>query len=188
MKYWLGKLFFALIGWKAIIPENLPKKYVIIVAPHTSNWDFFIGLFTTFVLRLKTSWLAKHTIFFWPVGPLLRALGGIPIDRRSSQNMVEEVVKYFSTSESFVIGLAPEGTRKRTEYCKSGFYHIAVKADVPLVLAFIDYKQKVSGLDRLFKLSGNPKEDMKVIRAFYQQKTGKKPQEYGPIRIKEEDQ
>lgn len=161
--------------------------YVIIVAPHTSNLDFFIGLATAFVLRLKFRWLGKHTIFIGPIGVLLKSLGGVPIDRRSSQNTVEQVISRFDDKKAFVFALAPEGTRSKKDRWKSGFYHIAVQAKVPLVLGFIDFAKKETGLGATLNLTGSPKEDMDKIRAFYQTKQGKFPHEASPIQIEEEN-
>ncbi len=163
-------------GWR--LNAHLPslKKYIIIVAPHTSNWDFYFGVAAKFYLNLKAHWLGKHTIFRWPVKRLLIKIGGIPVDRSKRSGIVDQIVAYFNQSEEMILGLAPEGTRKRVSRWKTGFYYIALKARVPILLAYIDYAKKEIGTGPLLHPSGNIKHDFEIIREFYQHITPKKPE------------
>jgi 1-acyl-sn-glycerol-3-phosphate acyltransferase len=138
----LATLFLKVIGWRK--EGNLPHipKYVIILAPHTSNWDFFIGLAIAVALRLRAYWLAKDRFFRWPFHGVIRWFGGIPIDRSHSSDVVAQMVQVFKERAKLTIALAPEGTRKKVAYWKSGFYHIARSANVPIVLGFLDYLHK----------------------------------------------
>ena len=173
---WLAILYLKMIGWRR--EGSLPDipKYVMIVAPHTSNWDFPIGLAFAFDLKLRGYWLGKDSIFQWPLHGFFRWLGGIPIDRSRSSDVVAQMVQIFKERAKLTMVLAPEGTRKKVAYWKSGFYHIARGADVPIVLAFIDYLRKAGGIGPVFKPSGDIETDMEYIRAFYATVTGKHPE------------
>jgi len=173
---WLAILFIKMIGWRK--DGSLPDipKYVIIVAPHTSNWDFPIGLAMAFALKLRGYWLGKDGLFRWPFHGFFRWLGGIPIDRSKSSDVVAQMVQVFKERNKLTMVLAPEGTRKKVMYWKSGFYHIARGADVPIVLAFIDYLKKAGGIGPIFKPTGDIETDMAYIRAFYATVTGKHPE------------
>ncbi len=172
----LGKGFLTLAGWsiRGDLP-NLPK-YIIIVAPHTSNWDFFIGIATAIGLGIKAHWLGKHTIFRWPLKSTMTWLGGIPIDRTASHGVVKETVAIFNKRKTFILGVAPEGTRKKVRKWKSGFYVIALEAKVPIQTAFMDYAQKVVGFGPTIYPSGDRNADMTKIKAFYATVEGKRPQ------------
>jgi len=140
-----GRLL-ALGGWR--VEGELPPipKFVIIVAPHTTNWDFLLGVLAMFITDLRASWLGKHTIFFFPVAPLLRWLGGEPIDRTATHGTVEQAIERFRNRPQWVLALSPEGTRRRVERWKTGFYRIAVGAGVPIVPCSIDYRTRVFGI------------------------------------------
>lgn len=131
-----------LAGWR--VEGELPAlpKFVIIVAPHTSNWDFIIGVLAMFITDVRASWLGKHTIFRFPVAWLLRWLGGEPIDRAARHGTVEVAIERFQTRQAWVLALSPEGTRRRTERWKTGFYRIALGAGVPIVPIAIDYRSR----------------------------------------------
>lgn len=131
-----------LTGWK--ITGDLPKtpKFILAVAPHTSNWDFFIGIATMFCLKLKVSFLAKGSIFRWPVKSLLTTIGGIGVDRSLSHGVVGQIVEKFNDNERFILGIAPEGTRSKTVEWRSGFLHIAQQANVPIIPVSFDFKKK----------------------------------------------
>lgn len=178
---WLGKMILRFSGWK--IEGNLGdlQKAVIIVAHHTSNWDFWHGLMYSFATRLKVYWLGKHTLFKPPFGGLLRKLGGIPIDRRSKFNVVEQAVQAFQNSESLLLAMAPEGTRKRVAKWKTGFYYIAQNARVPIVLGFIDYQKKKLGFGPILYPSGDLKSDWEKIKSFYQNVVPKYPEKAGRL-------
>lgn len=181
--HWLGKTALRLTGWRVECSLSEFPSSVVIVAPHTSNWDFFYGLMASFELRVTAFWLGKHSVFRWPVAGLLRRLGGIPVDRRASHRMVEQVVEIFRTREDFILALAPEGTRRRTEKWKSGFYHIARGANVPIICAYLDYRRKVVGVGPIIHPTGDKQADMEKIRDFYRTITARYPEKATEARI-----
>ena len=184
---YIGRFWMWIFGWK--VKAELPdaKKYVIVGAPHTSNWDFPFGLAMFFTLKIKLSWMAKETLFRPPYGGVLKAMGGVAINRNNKHGVVEQMVEKFEQSEHLIIGLAAKGTRKKTEYWKSGFYWIAYKAKVPIVCCYLDYKKKYAYIGLTINPSGNIKYDMELIREFYQGVEGKRPENTDNIRLKEED-
>ncbi len=171
------------LRWKAIGTPPEQNKYIIIVAPHTSNWDVFYGVILAFTLKLDARFLAKKELFHWPFAPIIRWLGGIATDRSSHSNIVDKIVKIFNENEKFVLALAPEGTRHKADYWKSGFYHIAKVANIPIVLAFIDYGTKTGGAGPLLYPSGDIDKDMVTIRNFYLNKKGKNEDQASPAAI-----
>jgi 1-acyl-sn-glycerol-3-phosphate acyltransferase len=172
-----------ILGWKAF--GNLPReeKYVLIVAPHTSNWDLFYGIILAYALKLDAHYIAKKELFRGPFAPLMRWSGAIPVDRSASHHIVEQMAAVFKGHERFVLALAPEGTRHRKDYWKSGFYHIALDAHVPILLAFIDYANKTGGAGPLIYPTGNLEQDMSIIRKFYLTVKGKHPENTSPVVI-----
>lgn len=187
IKYWFGRIFMALSGWT--ISGNFPpdKKFVLIGAPHTSNWDFPFGLATTFVFRLKVQWLGKDALFRGPIGILMRALGGIAIDREHPHGVVGQMAHALQQADSLIIMLAPSGTRKKTSHWRSGFYHIAHQANVPIVCGYLDYRKKEANIGLFLTPTGNIKQDMDRIRAYYKNVQAKKPAMTTPVKLKEED-
>lgn len=181
---WLGLVFLKIMGWR--VEGKIPaiNKFVIIAAPHTSNWDFPITLAVAFVLRMKIYWMGKAAMFRWPFAAALRWLGGIPIDRSQSHNVVEQSIQAFQKLERLIMVVPPEGTRKKVSYWKTGFYHIARGANVPIVLGFLDYKRKAGGIGPTFYPTGLLEEDMKRIQAFYTTITGKRQSEFGNAALK----
>lgn len=179
-----SKLVLKLFGWR--VEGELPdiEKYIIVGAPHTSNWDFIIMLAISLIYRQKFYWMGKHTLFRWPFDNLFRRLGGIPINRESKSNTVSQVIHYFKTQENLAMIITPEGTRKKVTYWRSGFYYIAMGANIPILLGFVDYKRKVAGIGPLIKPSGNIESDMKIIRIFYANISGKYPDKAGDIRVR----
>ncbi len=161
------------LRWKAVGPLPEKNKYIIIVAPHTSNWDVFYGFILAFTLKIDARFLAKKELFRWPFAPIIRWLGGIATDRSSHSNIVDKIVKIFNGNEKFVLAIAPEGTRHKVDYWKSGFYHIAKEANIPIVLAFIDYGTKTGGAGPLLYPSADINKDIITIRNFYLNKKGK---------------
>ena len=181
----LGILFMAFAGWKVEGNlQELPKKFVAILAPHTSNWDLLFALGLIFTLGLKINWFGKKEAFRWPLGGLLKRLGGISIERSTHQNMVQQTVELIRSRERVVFGITPEGTRRNVKYWKTGFYHIAHQAAVPIVFAFLDYGRKVGGLCQQMVTTGDIEEDMKVIRAYYKGITAKFPESVGEMVIR----
>lgn len=160
-------LYLKATGWRLTGDVTAARRCVMIAAPHTSNWDLPMTLAIVFALRLKVYFLAKHTLFTPPFGIVLRWLGGIPVDRSKSNNLVEQAVELFSTHKDLVLLVPPEGTRKQVRYWKSGFYHIASGARVPIVLGFIDFKRKLAGLGGVYVPSGNFDADLVRIQTFY---------------------
>ena len=160
-------LLLKILGWEKVGQLPARIKYVIIVAPHTSNWDVFYGVMLAFALKLDAHFMAKKELFRWPFSPLVEWMGGFPIDRTSSRNVVEQMIQKFNANKKFVLALAPEGTRHKVDYWKSGFYHIAEGAQVPIQLAFIDYASKTGGAGPLIYPSGDIDRDMSAIRGFF---------------------
>lgn len=166
-----------LIGWKII--GHLPdmKKYVLIAGPHTSNWDLVIGLMGRFAEGVKINFLAKHQIFFFPLGILMRALGGTPVDRSKKGNKVEQAVSVFRSSDRLVLGLAPEGTRSPVTRWKEGFYYIAVEAKLPIVMVGFDYSTKEIRVEEPFWPSGDINTDFPKIIEYYRTVKGRYPKD-----------
>lgn len=164
---WLGVTILRLFGWKLdVVLPNQPKM-VVIAAPHTSNWDFVFGLAAILALQIRLHWFGKHTIFQEPFKGLLVKLGGIPIDRTASVGVVEQTTQQFQQKAQLLIGLAPEGTRSLAPKWKSGFYQIANAAQVPILVAYLDYRRKVIGLGPLVQPCGDYKADLALIQDFY---------------------
>ncbi|WP_273430393.1 lysophospholipid acyltransferase family protein [Chitinibacter tainanensis] len=164
------------LGWT--IEGEFPAldKYVLIGAPHTSNWDFPVALAVCFAKRQKIYWMGKHTLFSGPLGPLSRWLGGIAVDRRQANSLVDQIVNVYAQSEQLVVGIPPEGTRKKVEKWKTGFYYIALGAKLPIALGYIDFKRKAAGCSELFYPTGDIEADMAKIRAYYAPVVGKHPE------------
>ncbi len=185
----IARLFLALTGWKPDGGRPEPKQYVLIAAPHTSNWDFAYLLAFSEYFEMQISWMGKNTLFRGPMGPVMRFLGGVSVVRHQRENMVVAMARIFQQPEHEEFGLAvpAEGTRARSEYWKSGFYHIANTAGVPIVMSYLDYERKRGGFSPPFKPSGDIPDDMETVRAFYAGRQGKFPELFGPIRLREED-
>lgn len=165
----LSVTYLKLAGWQVqgVLPEQAQKS-VLIAAPHTSNWDLPYTLMVAFVLRLNIYWMGKASIFRFPFGSLMRWLGGIAVDRSKTNNLVLASAQAIQAADGALqLIVPPEGTRSKTRYWKTGFYHIAAAAQVPIVLAYMDYQRKISGLGPLFVPSGNLEADMLQIKAFY---------------------
>ena len=173
----IAKFIFWLFGWRIAGKPPTLKKYVAILAPHTSGWDLIFGLCARYIFGLDIKLMAKEEIFRFPMGPLLRAMGGIPVDRSSKHNMVDQAVALFNTRENFILAIAPEGTRKYVAKWKTGFYYIALKAQVPIVFAYLDYATKTVGIGPAFYPTGDIEKDMETILAFYRPIKGKHPEE-----------
>ncbi len=171
----LGLAYLRLAGWR--IEGTFPdvSKLVAIVAPHTSNWDFTLGLAVIFALDLRVSWLGKHSIFRPPVRRLFRWLGGIPVDRSASHGVVGDCVKAFQAAPALLLALSPEGTRKGVSRWKSGFYSIATGAGVPILPVAFDYREHVIRLLPLFHPDGNLDQDLPRIQALFSTTQGLRP-------------
>ncbi len=168
--------WFGLSGWKAVGVLPKGRKFVVIGAPHTSNWDFPYMLAIALYWRIPVKWLGKDALFKPAVvGVIMRKLGGIAIDRSKKNNVVGQLAARFSQTDELVLVVPPEGTRGQTKYWKSGFYHIAHQAKVPLLLCFLDYDKKAGGAEREFMPTGDYEADMVEIKAFYNTVKGKFP-------------
>jgi 1-acyl-sn-glycerol-3-phosphate acyltransferase len=168
----LAILILRLIGWTSIGSKVSVPKYVLIGAPHTSNWDFPLMLLVVLELRLQLFWMGKHTLFPFPFSGIMKWLGGIPINRTKSHNVVSDIVGQFKSNDNFVVLVPPEGTRRKVSEWKTGFYHIANNAGVPILMGYVNAEKKEAGFANFFYPTGNLKSDMKEIRSFYAQKKG----------------
>lgn len=179
----ISRLILSAMGWQ--LDARLPpeKKFVIIGAFHTSNWDFPVGILGMWALGLKASWVGKHTLFRGPLGPIFRFLGGIPVDRTVHTGFIQRIAELYKSRDEMALTIAAEGTRSRTEHWKTGFYFIALEAGVPIALGYIDYGKKRLGVGATLYPTGNIKQDFAVIRAFYQDKTGLRPENQGPVKL-----
>ncbi len=164
----ISEWIFRLWGWKfeGQYPYDL-KKFVLIVVPHTSSWDFPVGLLARSALRARIKFVGKASLFRPPFGWLFRALGGYPVDRSKRNNFVDAVVDIFNREKEFVLTIAPEGTRQRVEHLKTGFYYIALGAKVPVLMVKFDWANKIVGFSQPFYPTGNLEADMEVITAYF---------------------
>lgn len=179
LKVLFCKLTMKLCGWKLI--HTLPKidKSIICIAPHTSNWDFFIcKLFYSSLGVKRPKFLMKKEWFFFPLGLIFKHFGGIPVNRKLKTSLTDQVAELFAKSKELHIGITPEGTRKAVQEWKYGFYYIALKAKVPIQLAYLDYKKKEVGLTYSFFPTGNLEADMAKIKEFYRYVTPCHPKQF----------
>ena len=174
-----SKYILKIFGWKVVgfFPKEV-NKAVVIAAPHTSNWDFIVGLMAYKALGISAKYLMKKEMFFFPLGGLLRSIGAIPVDRRPGNNVVEEIVKDMGNSKEFILTITPEGTRSRVAKWKDGFYRICKQAEVPLFLAKIDFRNKEVGLLEEFVLSNDYDKDLKEIQKKYRSVEAKYPEKF----------
>ena len=182
----MGSRFFSSIlkslGWELCIDWPESRKYVLIVYPHTSNWDFPLGVCAAKAIGLEAHYIAKHTLFRKPFGWFFRGLGGIPVDRSRKASLAQQLAERFDSADRFILGLTPEGTRAHTDHWKSGFYHIARAAKVPIAMAFLDYGNKQIGMGGAFMPGPDIGEVFERIRDFYTGRSGKYPELAGTIR------
>lgn len=176
-----GRRMLELTGWRL---ENIEggfpgvAKFVMIVAPHTSNWDVPVGLMAKFALRLGCRFIAKHSLFWWPLGAVLRALGGVPVNRSAASDFVEQTVRIFGEREQLVLVITPEGTRSKVERWKSGFHRIARAAGVPVVLVSFDYGHKVVRLGPSFAATADYEGDLARIQSHITASMARHPERY----------
>lgn len=180
----IGWIMLKVSGWKPDprIPQH--KKYVCVVYPHTSNWDFPLGMAYVFAAGHNLRWMGKDTLFKGLAGPIMRWLGGISINRSAAQNVVSQTVTKFNESEELVIVIPPEGTRGKGDYWKTGFYRIAREAKLPVACGYIDYKTKMVGMGEVFEMTGDQETDLDMFRKFYDGMAGKHPADMAPIQFK----
>lgn len=172
------------LGWT--IHVDLPEinKYVAIAAPHTSNWDFPLGILAAKAINLKVHWLGKHSLFRWPYGWFFRLIGGTPIHRDGGKNYKQQLTELFNRSESLVLALAPEGTRSKTDHWKTGFHSIARAANVPILMGYLDFGKKQVGIGGMFYPGEDIEADFKHIREYYKDRRGKFPAKESLIRVR----
>jgi 1-acyl-sn-glycerol-3-phosphate acyltransferase len=182
----LARWFLRLTGWRAEGGRPVEQRFVLIAAPHTSNWDLAYLLAFASIFDVKVSWMGKHALFHPPLGWVMRRIGGIPIVRHARGNMVSQMAHAFEESESLALVVPAEGTRSYVPHWKSGFYHIARTAGVPIVLGYLDYARRRGGLGPALHPTGDIRRDMDEIRDFYSDKIGKYPDQFGEVRLKEE--
>jgi len=181
----LAHIILRLIGWRTHVLNPRLTRYVLIGAPHTSNWDFGLMLLLMAAEQLPIRFLGKDSLFRGPLGPLMRSLGGIPVNRRERTKLVDQIAAKFEEYDDLIIGIAPEGTRSKTSHWKTGFYYIALKAKVPIAMAYLDYGNKIIGVGPNFTPSGNLQADFEIIREFYAGIVGKNPKRQGEIILAE---
>jgi 1-acyl-sn-glycerol-3-phosphate acyltransferase len=173
-----------LAGWRSVLVWPPEPKGVIIVYPHTSNWDFVLGMLYRIGYGLPANWIGKTEMFPWPFTGLLKRLGGIPLDRKRSKGFLEALLEEFRRRDWIWVAIAPEGTRSWTDHLKSGFYQVSVAADVPVALAYIDYGTKTLGIDTFVRMTGDRDADMETLRRFYAGKRGRRPELAGELRLR----
>jgi 1-acyl-sn-glycerol-3-phosphate acyltransferase len=173
----LASFIFRVLGWKVVgeIPKGI-KKYIVIAAPHTSNWDFLYGFLYFNILDIQLNFFMKKEWFFFPVGWFLRSIGGVPVDRSKKEDLTTKIVEKFNSLEELALFVTPEGTRSFNPNWKKGFYHMAEKADVPMVLGFLDYSKRIAGVGPIYKATGDIDKDIEIIKEFYRGIKGRFPE------------
>lgn len=171
-------LLYNVLGWQKNITQQHPDKYIICLAPHTSNWDFIIGQLYAQAEGIKINYLMKKEWFFWPLGAIFRKTGGIPVYRQKSMSMTDTLSETAAKAKTFRLCITPEGTRKPTEQWKHGFYYIAQKANIPILLYGIDFKRHLINCTKTFIPTGDYDNDLKEIKQYYKDFQGKKPENY----------
>ena len=173
-----------LFGWRVKITLPEERKFVLIVAPHTSNWDFPLGLLASWTITPRISWVAKIQMFRGPLHYLFTALGGIPVDRSAPHGFIDQIADKIKHSENIILTLAPEGTRSKTDCWKTGFYYIALKADIPICFGYIDYQNRTVGFAEKIMPTGDIEKDFSLIKLFYQDIEAKHPEKKSTMQIK----
>jgi len=171
---WLAGRVLRVLGWRVVGPFPNLSKGIFVVAPHTTNWDFVVGILMVFALGLRASFLGKHPLFKWPLRAFMVWMGGIPVDRRTASGVVGQVVELFDSSDSLLLGLSPEGTRKPVDRWRTGFYHVAHGAKVPIVPASIDYGRKMIRFGAPLEATGELAADLHKLASFFNDVTDHK--------------
>ena len=176
------------LGWKYDLQPPPEPRVVVIVYPHTSNWDFLWGILTRWGSGWPIRWVGKHSLFFWPVGGLLKNWGGVPVNRSATEGFVENLAATIRQSDSMILSITPEGTRSYRDHWKSGFYRIAMAADVPIGIGYIDYATRTVGVSEYFRLTGDEAADMVKIARAYEKMVARDPAKAAPIRLRHDAQ
>ena len=171
-------IYYKLLGWKTNVTVPNYDKCVICAAPHTTNWDLFIGKLFYGAIGRKTSFMMKKKWFFFPLGVIFKAVGGIPVYRGKRNSLVDQMAERFAASQKFNLAITPEGTRKANPHWKKGFYYIALKAQVPILLIGIDYEKKTITATKEIIPSGDIDKDMQEIKLYFKDFKGKKPENF----------
>lgn len=171
-------LLYKQLGWSIDVTQEHPSKYIICLAPHTSNWDFLIGQLYNGAEGLKSNFLMKKEWFFWPLGPIFRSLGGIPVFRSKKTSMTDNLAEAARKAERFMLCITPEGTRSPNPEWKRGFYYIAQKAGIPILLYGIDYEQKLIRCTKTIVPNGDIDTQMRDIKLYFKDFKGKKPENF----------
>ena len=166
------------MGWVADVNVELPERCIICLAPHTSNWDFVIGQLYRIAEGMKNNFLMKKEWFFWPLGPFFKRIGGIPVWREKHSSLTDNLAKTALESKTFRLCITPEGTRSLNTEWKKGFYFIALKAQIPILLFGVDYERKLIQCTKSMIPSGNLDEDMRLIKQYYKDFKGKHPERF----------
>jgi 1-acyl-sn-glycerol-3-phosphate acyltransferase len=180
----IPRLIFNLTGWKALGKPPALKKYVVIGAPHTSNWDFVYGMCAWKLYGIKPKYLIKKELFRFPLKYLFQASGGLPVDRHGNHSLTDSIVRMFGERDEFVAIIPPEGTRKQVDRWRTGFYYVALNAKVPIVMGSMDYAKKTTFLSDPFYPTGDIQKDFEVIRAFFKDVTPCNPENFSVENIK----
>jgi 1-acyl-sn-glycerol-3-phosphate acyltransferase len=171
-------IYFKVLGWKAKVTVPDYPKYIVCAAPHTTNWDLFIGKLFYGAIGRETGFMMKKDWFFWPLGPIFRWMGGVPVDRSRHTSLVDQVVQRAKQSQTFHLSITPEGTRKANPNWKKGFYYIALKAELPILLIGIDYEKKCICCEKEVHPSGDIEKDMREIKLYFRDFKGKHPENF----------
>jgi len=177
----IAQFILTTLGWHVDAQLPTEKKYVIIGAFHTSNWDFPLGILGLWAMGLKANWVGKHTLFRGPLGPIFKLLGGIPVDRTVHTGFIRRIAELYESRDQMALTIAAEGTRSKTEHWKTGFYFIALEAKVPIALGYLDYGKKRLGVGATFYPCGDINKDFEIIRDFYKDKSGLRAENQGPV-------
>lgn len=176
----LGRLILRIMGWKVVGNPPDEPRFIVTAAPHTSNWDGAIFLIAIVAMGLDLHWIGKHTLFEGRGGRFLRWMGGVSVNRQAAQDVVQQVAQKFRDAEQLVIVVAPEGTRRRTDRWKTGFYRMAQRAGVPIAMGFMDYAKKRVGFGPALTVTGDLQADFATMIAFYRQVTPRFPELFAP--------
>jgi 1-acyl-sn-glycerol-3-phosphate acyltransferase len=184
MANWLPRLIFKITGWKALGQAPALKKYVVIGAPHTSNWDFVYGMCAWKLYGMNPRYLIKKELFRFPLKYIFQASGGLPVDRQGNHSLTESIVRMFDERNELVAIIPPEGTRKQVDRWRTGFYYVALQAKVPIVMGSMDYRKRATFLSDPFYPTGDIEKDFEVFREFYKDVTPKNGEGFNVKNIK----
>ena len=178
-----AKYTLQLFGWNLVAELPPVQKYIMVGAHHTSNWDLPLGLLMMAALGLRLRWIGKDALFKGPQGWVMRWLGGIPVERGAKKKFVGQMIDLYNERKKMVITISPEGTRRGSDHWKTGFYHIAQGAQIPVAMGFLDYSRKTLGIGGYFYPNGDTESDLRIMQKFYADKIGKNPNQQGEVRF-----